>query len=87
MRHLVIGAKNAAIAIWWGPTHAAWGIISPKNSTQVTDIIIASQEGKIESRNMGRASMQAAFDINRLTRRRCLCWMTLMTFFALILSS
>jgi len=82
MRVFVIGAKKAAIAIWWGPTQAAWGIISPKNSTHVTEMIIASQDGKIASRKIGSASMHAALVINSVTSRRCLCLITLITLFA-----
>lgn len=45
----VIGAKNAAIFIWSGPVHIAWGMTSPINKTNVTEITIAANSGTILS--------------------------------------
>jgi hypothetical protein len=47
----------------------AWGIISPKKSTIVTDINTAQKEGTSLSRKMGNASMAVAFDRSRVTNK------------------
>jgi len=76
---LVRGAKNDAMAIWCGPTHAAWGIISPKNRTAVTEMMIAMYEGTNESKNIGSASRQQALEINKVTKSKCLWLITEIT--------
>jgi len=43
---------------------------------------IAIQEGTTESKNMGNASRQQAFEIKRVHKSKCQCLMTEMTFLA-----
>jgi len=43
-------------------------MISPKNRTHVTEIMIAIYEGTTESKNIGRASIQPALAIKSVTK-------------------
>ena len=63
------GDMDAAILIYCGPVHTAWGIIYPKKSTAVTEIRIAKIEGTRASRKMGRASMAAALQSRSVTSK------------------
>lgn len=47
IRSLVGKARAAAIWSYLGPVQKAYGNISPKNSTAVTEIRIAAQDGQI----------------------------------------
>ena len=47
-------------------------MISPKSKTKETLIMIASNSGRILSKNKGKASMQMAFINNKVTRSQCL---------------
>jgi len=47
----------------------AWGIISPKKSTAVTEIMTAQSEGTKRSRKIGKASIAVAFESRRVTKR------------------
>jgi hypothetical protein len=69
MRTLMTGATFSAMISYWGPMQIAWGMISPKKRTAVTEMITAHKEGTRRSRKMGRASMAVAFDINKVTNR------------------
>ena len=83
MSTLVTGARKAAILIWSGPVQMAWGMISPKIRTAMTDINIATAAGTIASiiniyiyiyiyelvipKNIGRASRANALASKRVT--------------------
>jgi hypothetical protein len=47
IKHFVGIARAAAMLSYLGPVQNAYGIISPKNRTAVTEIIMANHEGNI----------------------------------------
>lgn len=55
------GVKVAAIFSWFGPVRIDAGIISPNNSTAVTERMMASSSSTMPLRNIGRASVAEAF--------------------------
>lgn len=52
-----------------------------------TETTMASHVGNIPSKKIGKASIQMAFEVSKVTKSKCLCLITLMTLLAFILSS
>lgn len=69
IRNLVRGATVSAISNWEGPVHKAYGMISPKTKTQMTETMTAQADGISASRKMGRASIAHAFPSNNVTSK------------------
>ena len=69
IRKETLGVTIEAIFSCCGPVHTACGIISPKNRTHVTEIMIAQTEGTIASRNIGKASIANALHNNKVTSK------------------
>ena len=60
------GVNLSAISNYLGPVQSAWGNISPAKIINMTEIMIAIAGGTTLSKNIGNASIQKAFPINRV---------------------
>eukprot|EP00967_Tisochrysis_lutea_P147780 scaffold281282_cov36-Tisochrysis_lutea.AAC.2 len=62
-----MGASEAAMRIFDGPVKMAAGIISPTNSTALTEMRMAAHCGTSLSRKSGRASLATEFSRSNVT--------------------
>lgn len=69
IKNLTAGAIFSAIMSYYGPMQMAWGIISPKKSTIVTEIKTAYKDGTRASRKIGSASIAVALAKRRVTSK------------------
>ena len=69
--HFMTAALCHYILIWLGPVQMAWGPISPKIKTAVTDITTATTSGTSKLRQSGKASIAAEFATRSVTNKWC----------------
>lgn len=62
--------RYSAIYNYLGPVHKAYGIISPANTINNTEIKTANAGGTTLLKKIGNASIQKAFATNRVQSRR-----------------